>query len=223
MASWFNVLVNDLVELETRLRARLAEPLPGARAQLKFAPRPARKGWRPDDLPDTARQAAALVLIYPGVEGPSILLTVRHDDLPHHPGQVSFPGGGLDPGEDPMTGALREAHEEIGIHPGDVRVIGALSPLWVIVSNFVVRPYVGIADRRPDFRPEPREVAELVEAPVHAVRDISRIGWDERLGDGVLIRYPYFNLAGHRVWGATAMILGEFASLFVPEFGPKGV
>src|SRR5690242_16728341 len=108
--------VRDLRELESFLRLRLTRPLPGAVAQWKFAPTPARKGWRPDDTPATARRAAALILLYPGEHGPSFPLTVRRDDLPHHPGQISLPGGGLNPDEDPGAGALRETHEEIGIH-----------------------------------------------------------------------------------------------------------
>jgi 8-oxo-dGTP pyrophosphatase MutT (NUDIX family) len=154
-------IVRSLPELELFLRLRLAQPLPGADAQWKFAPSPSRKGWRPDDTPATARRAAALILLYPGEHGPSFPLTVRHDDLPHHPGQISLPGGALDPGEDPAAGALREAHEEIGIHSRDVRLIGPMSSLWVVVSNFLVYPFIGITDTRPEFRAHPGEVARV--------------------------------------------------------------
>lgn len=209
-----NVTDRSLTELETFLRTRLAEPLPGPTAQRRFAPNPPRRSWRPDDDPPGARQAAALILLYPGDEGVRFPLTVRRDDLPDHPGQISLPGGGLDPGEDAAAAALREAQEEIGVHPDEVRLIGQLSPLWVIVSNFVVRPFVGVAARRPAFRPEPREVAELIEAPVGWVRDASRVGSGARERDGVRVEFPYFDFDGHHVWGATAMILSEFAVLF---------
>jgi 8-oxo-dGTP pyrophosphatase MutT (NUDIX family) len=199
----------SLIKLETFLRARLAAPLPGADAQWKFAPTPAFKGWRPDDQPAEARSAAALILLYPGEHGASFPLTVRHDDLPHHPGQISFPGGGLDPGEDPAAGALREAHEEIGIDPDDVRIVGALSSLWVVVSNFVVRPFVGVTDHRPEFRAAPQEVAHLIEAPVSWLRDPSRVASDQRMRGGILVNFPYFDFDGHRVWGATGMMLSE--------------
>jgi 8-oxo-dGTP pyrophosphatase MutT (NUDIX family) len=195
--------------LELVLRHRLAGPLPGAEAQWRFAPSPPLKGWRPDDRPSGARAAAALVLIYPGQHGASFPLTVRRDDLPQHPGQISLPGGGLDPGEDPAAAALREAHEEIGINPDDVRILGPLSTLWVIVSNFVVTPYVAVTDRRPEFRAAPHEVAALIEAPVHWLMEPSRVGWDERNRSGVPVRFPYFDFDGHRVWGATAMMLSE--------------
>ena len=202
------------VDLEAFLRVRLAQSLPGPEAQLRFAPDPRLKGWEPQLDPATARQAAALVLIYPGPDGALIPLTVRHDDLSHHAGQISLPGGRVDPGERPEDAALREASEEIGLDPRDVRIVGALSSLWVIVSNHVVRPYVGITDRRPDFRLAPGEVAGLVEAPLSALRDGKSVTSIERVRDGIVVRYPYFELAGQQVWGATAMILSEFVTLF---------
>ena len=205
--------VRSLPELEAFLRLRLAQPLPGADAQWKFAPSPARKGWRPDDTPATARRAAALILLYPGEHGPSFPLTVRHDDLPHHPGQISLPGGALDPGEDAGAGALREAHEEIGIHTRDVRLIGPMSSLWVIVSNFLVQPFIGVTDARPEFRAHPGEVSELIEAPVSAFLNATSIGLEDRIRDGMRVRYPYFNVEGHHVWGATGMMLSEFSEL----------
>ncbi len=207
----------DLTDLETLLRLKLAQPLPGAAAQLKFAPQPSRRGWRPDDVPATARRAAALILLYPGEHGPSFPLTVRRHDLPHHPGQISLPGGALDLGEDPATGALRETHEEIGIRARDVRLIGPLSTLWVVVSNFVVQPWIGVTDARPEFRAHPDEVAELIEAPVSALTHRARIGTEDKIRDGSRVRYPYFDVEGHQVWGATAMILGEFSELMSGE------
>src|SRR5580765_374467 len=130
----------DLPSLEAFLVERLRLPLPGAQAHRRFAPVPARDGWRPDDVPPTARRAAALILIYPGPSGPTVALTVRHGDLPQHPGQISLPGGGVDAGESAAQAALRETHEEIGVPPEVVRILGPLSTIWVIVSNFVVQP-----------------------------------------------------------------------------------
>ena len=213
----------DLSSLESFLKERLASPLPGPETQLRFSPRPIRKGWEPHLEPEGSRLAAALLLVYPTVDGLRVPLTVRRDDLPHHPGQISLPGGRVDPGEQPQDAALRETHEEIGLHPDEVRVIGALSSLWVVVSNHVVRPFVAIAEARPDFQLAPREVAALVEAPLTEVLDAGMLGWTERPREGLIVRYPHFRLAGHEVWGATAMILGEFAALFRPEFAPPPI
>jgi 8-oxo-dGTP pyrophosphatase MutT (NUDIX family) len=206
--------------LEQFLRDRLAQDLPGPDVQLRFAPRPLRKGWRPELSPESARQAAALILIYPGTDGPSIPLTVRRADLPHHGGQISLPGGRLDAGEDADTAALREAEEEIGVDRRGVRLIGRMSSLWVVVSNHVVQPFVGVAADRPEFRPNPREVAALLEIPVSAIRDSARLGWSHHAREGIMVTYPHFEFDGHHVWGATAMILGEFGALFAEEFKP---
>ena len=206
--------------LETFLRRRLREPRPGAAAQWRFAPVSPLKGWSPDLTPPEARRAAALILLYPESGVVHFPLTVRRDDLPHHGGQVSLPGGAVDPGERPEDAAIREAHEEIGIDPAAVTIVGSLSSLWVIVSNFVLEPFVGICHERPSFTPEPREVAALVEAPLGDLRDASRLHWHRAKRGGVLIDFPYFDLAGHRVWGATAMVLGEFACLWDERMAP---
>jgi 8-oxo-dGTP pyrophosphatase MutT (NUDIX family) len=212
--------LTTLGEVEAFLHDRFAEPLPGPAAHLRFAPEPPRPGWRPDDLPAGARQAAALILLYEGPDGPSIPLTVRHRNLPDHPGQVSLPGGRLDPDESPEAAALRETHEEIGINRSRVRIIGRLSTLWVIVSNFIVHPFVGAIDGQPDFRPASHEVDTIVEVSLRELRDTTRLRWSQRSRDSLLVRYPYFDVGGRHVWGATAMMLGEFGALFDPTFGP---
>lgn len=209
----------------------MRRPLPGAAAQLAMAPR--QPGTRPlaRVAPASARQAAALIVLYPDVtpdaDGvvvdtpPPVThwhfpLTVRRDDLLHHPGQISLPGGGVDTGESLEAAALREAHEEIGLDPSDVRILGALTPLYVIVSGYVVTPFVGVVTRRPAFQPETREVAEILEVPVAALVDPARRAWGNRTREGYVIDFPYYALGRaevHQVWGATAMMLSEFAEL----------
>jgi 8-oxo-dGTP pyrophosphatase MutT (NUDIX family) len=199
--------------LEASLRRRLQHPLPGAAAQRRFAP-------APDLTPDTARRAAALILLYPGPMGWSIPLTLRRADLPQHAGQVSLPGGALDPGESPEDAALRETYEEIGVPPSHIRLLGPLSTLWVIVSNFVLHPFVGVADTRPDFLPAPREVAKILEVPLRDILNPARMQWSRQSRLGTVVDYPHLDLEDHIVWGATAMVLGEFACLFDPAHGP---
>jgi 8-oxo-dGTP pyrophosphatase MutT (NUDIX family) len=182
---------------------------------------PVREGWAPELRPSSARQAAALLLVHPGPDGPAIPLTVRHADLPHHPGQVSLPGGALDPGESPEAAAVREAWEEIGVAPDDLRIIGALSTVWIAVSNFVVHPFVAVTDATPGFRAHPGEVAGLLEVPVADLRDRGRLKWARQARGPIEFDYPYFDVGSQKVWGATAIILGEFACLFDPEHGPE--
>ncbi len=174
-------------------------------------------GWTPDATPGTARRAAALILLYPGPLGPTIPLTLRHAGLPHHPGQISLPGGAQDPGESSAAAALREAEEEIGVPASHVRLLGPLSTLWIPVSNFVLTPFVAVSHATPLFRPHPAEVASVVDLPLEWLRDRGRIKWARRDRRGTPTDYAYFDVAGHRVWGATAMVLSEFVCLFEDE------
>lgn len=207
-------------DVERFLDERLAAPLPGPRAQQRFAPSPWLADWSPELTPDTARRAAVLILLYPGGDETCLSLTVRHARLPHHAGQISLPGGGLDPGESADAAALREAEEEIGIPRDRIRLLGPLSTLWVAVSNFVVHPFVGVAYQPPEFQVHPDEVEALLAVPLSELRDPARLKWTTAERFGRQVRYPYFDLAGHMVWGATAMVLGEFACLFDPSHGP---
>ena len=202
-----------LAQVESTLRERLAGTLPGVEAQIRFAPFPNRPGWRAGEFPSDARSAAALLLVYPGDHGVAIPLTVRASTLTRHAGQISLPGGATDPGETLAEAALREASEEIGIDPAAVRVLGELTPVHVLVSGFTLHPVVGVMDVRPPFQAAAGEVDEIVEVRLEDLRDASRIRTGTHLREGVAVEYPYFDLCGHRVWGATAMVLGEFICL----------
>jgi 8-oxo-dGTP pyrophosphatase MutT (NUDIX family) len=202
----------DLKRLESKLRTALAGPLPGTPAQLPLAPRP-RFGWTPGEWPSNCRHGGALLLLYPRDAAPHVLLTVRDADLQHHAGQVSLPGGSLEPGESHDQAALREATEEVGLDPQTVRLLGALTPLHVPVSRFVVHPRVGVTDRRPGFRPRPGEVARVLEVPLAHLEDPACLGVERRQFDRNEVEVPFFRVDGERVWGATAMVLAEFLTV----------
>jgi 8-oxo-dGTP pyrophosphatase MutT (NUDIX family) len=204
----------QLPEVESMLRVRLAGTLPGPDAQVRFVPVPSTRGWRTGEFPADARVAAALLCLYPLDGGVAVPLTVRATTLPRHAGQISLPGGAKDPDETLVQAALREASEEIGVDAGAVRVLGELTPIHVLVSGFTLHPIVGVTDTRPVFRPAPGEVDEIVEVPLADLRDASRVRTGTRVRDGVTVEYSYLELCGHHVWGATAMILGEFIHLF---------
>ena len=202
-----------LHEIELSLRARLSETLPGVQAQLKFAPMPKRPDWRAGHFPPDSRTAAGLLLLYPREHDVAMPLTVLASGLARHAGQISLPGGATDPGETLAETALRDASEEIGVDPSSVRVLGELTPVHVIVSGFTLHPIVAVTDRAPDFRAAPGEVDEILQVSLDDLRDASKIGRGTRTREGVAVEYPYFDFLGHQVWGATAMILGEFICL----------
>ena len=204
-----------LAELEARLRERLSGTLPGVDAQIPFAPFPRSQGWRAGEFPAGARVAAALLCLYPVETGVAIPLTVRASTLARHAGQISLPGGATEPGETLAQAALREASEEIGIDPSSVRVLGELTPIHVLVSGFTLHPVVGVTDLRPAFHPAPGEVEAIIEVPLEDLQDASRIRTGTRQREGVEVEYSYLDLGGHQVWGATAMVLGEFIQLLL--------
>ena len=143
----------QLPEVEAIFATGWLARCPGPDAQVRFAPVPAKRGWRAGEFPEDARVAAALLCLYPHEQGVALPLTVRATTLARHAGQVSLPGGANDPGETLVQAALREASEEIGLDAASVRVLGELTPIHVLVSGFTLHPIVGVTDARPDFQP----------------------------------------------------------------------
>jgi len=195
------------------LRRRLTQPLPGLAAQLRMAPDP--RAWPEEGA--TLRPAAALLLIYPNAGEWHVPLTVRGSGLRHHTGQVSLPGGRLDhPDESVEQAALREAEEEIGVLPNTVEIIGRLTPVSIAVSGHLLQPVIGVAQERPTFSIAAPEVERLIELPVARLTERDAVGSERRvrpLPPHVIQVVPYFDIDGARVWGATAMVLAEFAAL----------
>jgi 8-oxo-dGTP pyrophosphatase MutT (NUDIX family) len=165
-----------------------------------------------------AREAATLLLIYPAEGELVIPLTVRHPELPAHPGEISLPGGAVDPGDESPEGtALREAEEEIGLAPASVRVVGRLDPIWIPVSNFELIPVVAVADERPELRPQESEVAELVELPLRRLLAADGVTEEEITFPGVVLRTGVYRWGDHRVWGATARTLSMLAAALATD------
>jgi 8-oxo-dGTP pyrophosphatase MutT (NUDIX family) len=163
----------------------------------------------------TARPAATLLLLYPGDDGDlTIPLTVRHAALRAHAGEVSLPGGAVDPDDDSAAAAaLREAWEELGVEPASVRLLGELDEIWIPVSNFELRPFVGAAAERPSFRPHDAEVEAVVELPLRLLLGGDIVGEEEIAVPGFVLRAGVYRHAGQRIWGATARTLSMLVAV----------
>jgi 8-oxo-dGTP pyrophosphatase MutT (NUDIX family) len=202
------------LELDLRLlEQRLSAERPGLRSQLKMAPEHRLGDKTYQEVGDACLRAGVLVLIYPRETGLHLVLTRRTAHVVHHQAQISFPGGQMDENESAVETALREAEEEINVRPEEVRVLGELTPLYIPPSNYCIYPVVAVSGKRPDFRPSPHEVAEVIEVPLNHLRDphnTQREKWPLRGRDVVV---PYYFFQGHKVWGATAMVLAELLDL----------
>ena len=192
------------------IRQALALPDFDARsAWLKMAPMP-RPLERPPEMAGVVRLAGVLLLLYPHAGGLTFSLTRRTDTLAHHKGQVSLPGGGRENEETLAQTALRETCEEIHVCLDESCLLGALTPLYLIVSDFEISPFVGYAAARPTFEPDPVEVAEMVEMPLALLIDDTVKATERWTFRGTEMDVPFYHVKGHKIWGATAAILSEF-------------
>ena len=148
--------------------------------------------------------AAVLIPIFEGPNGPVIVYTERSADLRKHAGEISFPGGRQDTGEQLLDTALREAEEEIGLPRSSVEIVDELEPIGTFVSNFRIFPFVGRIPEALAWKIHPVEVAAVLELPLADVRAGHRF---ERLwSKGVPVRTDTYTVDGHLIWGATARI-----------------
>jgi 8-oxo-dGTP pyrophosphatase MutT (NUDIX family) len=176
-----------------------------------------------DDTPP--RDAAVLVLIYPAADGEAALvLTERPAGDLRHAGQVSFPGGAMDPGDDfPIGTALRESAEEVGLDAAaaGVRILGVLDSIDVRVSGFALVPVLAVAEREPALVADQREVASILLAPVRHFLPGAPIEIVEGQRDGWRLRYGAYPVAGHHIWGATARVLGQLGAVLGLDPSPR--
>lgn len=159
------------------------------------------------------RPAAVLVPITERDGALHMLLTERTHDLPDHPGQVAFPGGSYE-ADDPDLEftALRESDEEVGMHPSQVQVAGYL-PAQAVITGFAVLPVVGFYP--PDFEPriDTREVGAVFEVPLDFLRDTNNLVRIDRERDGIVLPTYEYSYDGHRIWGATALMIRQFMAI----------
>ena len=194
-----------------QVRARLAVLGPVQPSQRELADGPARPG----------RPSAVLAPLYAGADGLAhVVLTRRTWGLRTHQGEVSFPGGRIEPGEAPVDGARREAHEEIGLDPGTVEIIGELDHLATVSSGSFIVPYVGVLPARPDTHPNPAEVEAVLHVPLAELADPANFR-EERwtFPDDRVQPITFFELVGDTVWGATAALLRQLIGIATGTLG----
>jgi 8-oxo-dGTP pyrophosphatase MutT (NUDIX family) len=206
------------LELPTQLRTWLEQPLPGWQAQVRFQPELS-FGRHQGPAAVDARAAAVLVLVYPRAGQWHVPLILRPGHMVDHAGQISLPGGVIEPGESSRAAALREFSEELGAGVEGLEILGPMSPLYLFASNYQITPWVAAAPAVPAWRPSTFEVERLLEIPLAHLLDPRNRGRVEKTQRGLAFHAPCFVWEEERIWGATSMILAELLA----GVGPLGV
>ena len=201
-----------LSKLSQKLQIRLINNLPGKDEQWRMRVT-SDKSYNFDNTEEDAIQSAVLILLYEENGVICFTLTERTQTVEHHRGQISLPGGAREADEKLSSTAIRETQEEIGIYAYDVDLIGALSPLFVPVTGFIINPFVGIINANFEPQPAPEEVETVISVHVNELLNDDNELQEKRNLRGYDVNIPYFLLSGHKVWGATAMILSEFKTV----------
>lgn len=161
----------------------------------------------------TARIGAVLLLLYPQRQDLCLPLTIRSELLPNHRGEISLPGGRTDPEDTgPVATALRECDEEIGVPPASLEVWGTLPSIYIMPSNFQITPVVAFSPSVPTLQINPSEVSSVITLTLRELIDPATVAVERWTLRGTELDVPFYAVAGQKVWGATALILSEFAA-----------
>lgn len=193
--------------------------LPGIEAQFKLAPEIRKKLGKTVNLEEKKpRKAAVLALLFPDANNNMhMVFMLRKTYAGVHSNQIGFPGGKLEPADESLKGtALRETHEEIGVHANDITVLKKLTEVYIPPSNFLVAPFLGIVSQRPDYELEEKEVERIIEIPLKQVLS------DDFVSTKIIttsyatdLEVPVFQFEEEVIWGATAMMLSEIKDLLL--------
>lgn len=208
------------------MHVTISKQLPGRSAQIEMAPPHRIAGLKNERIPDNAVDAAVLVLLTPVNAGASrlelmdwqVLLIHRNRYPGVHSGQIAFPGGKCEQGDNGFCDtACREAFEEVGVTMSPPDTIGSLTSIYVPPSNFVMHPFVAVNAPAQTFRPDPREVADYKNIPIKVFNPAEAVMVDFDYEHGSTRPAPAWNHEGYVIWGATAMILAELYHLVDDE------
>ncbi len=189
--------------------------LPGEISQHKMAPPERAEVLRKNNRPASAKLAAVLALIYPKDNISTLALIVRNTYRGVHSNQIGFPGGKPETHDrDLLATALRECHEEVGVHSKRITPIISLTPIYIPPSNFMVSTYLAHTTETPTFVLDPREVVELIELPLATLlndQNVKSILMETSYSKSIEV--PVFSFGKYNIWGATAMILSELKDI----------
>ncbi|MGC6450537.1 MAG: NUDIX hydrolase [Pirellulaceae bacterium] len=190
---------------------RLKDELPGDESRMALEP-PMSYGRHRGPAPDYARRAAVMLVLQQGNSGVSVPMVQRRKDLAYHPGEMAFPGGGLEFVETWAEAALRECQEEIGVGPAAIRVCGMLTPMYVFGSFNLVMPIIGVSTTISEYVIDQGEIERVVDVPLNQVTP-ENIQTTPRALAGVDREVPCYEFGEATVWGASAMMLAELSGL----------
>ena len=200
------ITINKIAE---QLKARLKKPLPGNKAHLITRIKTKSEVTFPNTK-ETAIPAAVLILLFPFKDEMQFFLTKRTEDVEHHKGQISLPGGIKENNETLEKTAVRETKEEVGIDPNTIMNLGSLTPFFIPVTGYIVHPFIGWCKEKPSTQVHDVEVNQLFSVSISELLDeniLQNEEWNIRGYDAIV---PYYNFGKCKVWGATAAILSEF-------------
>ena len=199
----------DIETLIEKLEISYQDDLPGEAAQNMMLAKPRVDVIFPKSV-EHAIPSAVLILLYPHKNDIFFILTERTNEVQHHKGQISLPGGSWENGEHLHETAMRETEEEIGIPADKTRIICELTPLFVKVTGYMIHPFIGYVNQRPNITPHPNEVNNVFAVSISELTDPGNRLTELWTIREIPVDVPFFKFGKYKVWGATAMILSEF-------------
>ena len=202
----------DFQHFITQLEITITNYLPGEESQQKMRVNYDQSIELPFSI-NNSTAAAVLILLYLEDNEIHFFLTKRSNELEHHKGQISLPGGTQEENEELTHTALRETQEEIGINKTSISIIGSMTPLFVPVTGFMIHPFIGYSSNKLEPTPDPSEVEAIFSVNISDLLNETNQTIEKRNIRGYDVEVPYFKLNNYEVWGATSMILSEFRDL----------